>query len=135
MPFWQRGPNTPILRRPPYIAYPPFFKFCPTPHLPCRLHLHYSFYCLVFWLNGWSHHIWCVILINDIMDLHTSSLDTFVPEGLWSVLYATRRQAYWGLTHVVLCWYSDLISHTHKNTNTKKRHRAHSEASRLHTEV
>ena len=28
------------------------------------------------WLNGWLNHIWCAILLNDIMDLHMSSLGT-----------------------------------------------------------
>ena len=47
-------------------------------------------------------------LFNDIVDLHLSSLGTFVPEGPCGVFYATRRQVYWGLTHVIFCCYSDL---------------------------
>ena len=26
---WQRDPNPPFMKTTPYIAYPPFFKFCP----------------------------------------------------------------------------------------------------------
>ena len=37
---------------------------------------------LFLWLNGWSHHIWCVILLNDIMDLHMSSLGTLYQKHL-----------------------------------------------------
>ena len=58
------------------------------------------------------------------MDLQMSSHRMLVPEGLWCVFYATKRQVYWGLTHnVVFCWYSDLISHIHKHS-----HAAHSRA-------
>ena len=49
---------------------------------------------LFLWLNVWSHHIWCAILLNDNMVL--------VPEGPWCVFYAARRQVYWGLTHIVV---------------------------------
>ena len=31
---------------------------------------------LLLWLNGWSCHIWCAILLNNNMDLHMSSLGT-----------------------------------------------------------
>ena len=72
---------------------------------------------MCLWLNGWSRHNWCTILLNDDMDLYMSSLCTLVPEGPWCVFYATKRQGYWGLTHnVVFYWYSDLILHTHTNT-------------------
>ena len=80
---------------------------------------------LFLWQNEWSRHTWCAILLNDNMDLHMLSLGTLVPEGPWCVVYVTRRQVYWGLTHNVvftgtLIWY-----HTHKHT-----HKAHSGASR-----
>ena len=72
---------------------------------------------LFLWLNGWSRHIWCAILLKDNMDLHRSSLGTLIPEGPWRVFYAKRSQVYWGLTHnVVFYWYSDLISQTYKHT-------------------
>ena len=82
---------------------------------------------LVFLLNGWwSHHIWCVDLLSDIMDLHMSSLGTFVIEGPCCVFYATRYQVYWGLWDKwffasTLIWY-------HWDT---KSHTAHSGANRL----
>ena len=37
---------------------------------------------------------------------------------LWNVFYETRHQVHWGLTHVVFCWHSDLISHAYKHTQT-----------------
>ena len=33
---WQRVPEPLFYEDPLYIAYPPFFKFCPTTPLPCR---------------------------------------------------------------------------------------------------
>ena len=112
---WPRGPNAPILWSPPILPPPPSFSnFVQTPPLPC--HLQPPPPMLFLSLNGWSHHIWCVILLN-IMDLHMSSLGTLVPKEPWRVFYAKR--VYWGLTHhVVLCRYSDLISNTHKHTQT-----------------
>ena len=96
---------------PPYIAYPLFFKFCPTiPLLPLLLLLT----CLFGWMG--NHAMFDVILFNDYMDLHMSSLDTLVPEEPSCVFYATRCQVYWGLTHyIVFYWYSNLISHTQKH--------------------
>ena len=66
--------------------------------------------------NGWSRHIWCVVLRNHIMDLHMSSLGTIVPEGPCCVFYASRCPFYWGLTHwfftSTLIWY-----YTHNDTH------------------
>ena len=54
------------------------------------------------------------------MELHMPSLGTLVPGGPWCVFYARRRQVYWGLAHIVVFyWYSDLISHTDKHSNTQ----------------
>ena len=67
---------TPLFYEDPlYIAKLPFFKFCPTP-LPCCLQPPALLLILLLflWLNGWSCHIWCTILLNDIMDVHMSSL-------------------------------------------------------------
>ena len=104
---------------PTYIVYPLFLKFRPpTTHFPVTSnpHSHCSFCWPVSLAEWWSRHIWCAILVNDNMDLHMSSLGILVLERPWCVFYATRRQVYWGLTHVVFYWYSDLISHTHKHT-------------------
>ena len=62
------GSNLPILWRPilqdlgfikPYIAYTPYFKFCPTP-TPTPTPHPALFVVLFLWLNGLSHHIWRV---------------------------------------------------------------------------
>ena len=83
---------------------------------------------LFLWLYGWSRHIWCAILLNN-MDLHMSSLGTLVTEGPWCVFHATRCQVYWVLTHnVAFYWYSDLLPHTQTYKHT---HTSHSGASRL----
>ena len=107
----------------PFIVPPLLFSnFVQLPHfcVTTNPHSHCSFYCPVsLWLNAWSRHIWCAILLNNNMDLHMSSLGTLVPEGSWFAFYEKRIQVYWGLTHnVVFYWYSDLISQTqpHKHS-------------------
>ena len=76
---------------------------------------------LLLWLKGWWCHIWCPILLNDIMDPQMWNCVTLLPEGPWCVFYATRHQLYWGLIHnVIFCLYSDLISHTHTHTHTQR---------------
>ena len=108
-----------------HTAYPShFFRFCPPhplPPLPCHPQppTPTAFSAVMFlWLNGWSWHIWCAILLDDSMDLYMSSLGTLVPERPWCVFHATRCQVYWILTHnMVFYLYSDLISITH-NTHT-----------------
>ena len=49
-----------------------------------------------------------------------SGLGTLVPEGPCCVFYTTKHQVYLGLTFVVFCCYSNLISHIHKHTHTNK---------------
>ena len=114
------------LWRPLYIAYPPsFFQILSNPLSLTFLQPPTSTLIVLsvvqfLWLNGWSYHIWCAILPNDNMDLHMSSLGTLVPEGPWSVFYATRCQVYLGLTHnVVFYWYSDLTSQTHTHSTLR----------------
>ena len=83
---WQRGPN-PIFYEETPIAYPPFSNFVqpPLPPFPFRSNPHPHCYSpsvvLFLWLNVLSRHIWCAILLNDIMDLQMSSLGILVPEG------------------------------------------------------
>ena len=74
---------------------------------------------LFLWPNGWLCHIWCATLSNGTMDSHMSNIGTSVPEGPWCKFYATRHRVYWGLTHMIFCWYSDLISHTQTHTHTE----------------
>ena len=113
----------------PYITYPyPSFKICPNASLPLSRHLQHPPPLLFLWLNGWSYHIWCVILLNDVMNLHMLGLGNLVPEKPWCVFCAIRRQVYWGLIHNVfltgtLIWY-----HTRTNTH---RHITHWGAKRL----
>ena len=71
---------------------------------------------LFLWQNGWSHHMWCVILLNDVMNLLMSSLGTLVPEGPCCVFY-TRPQVYWRLTGVFLID----ITHTNKDRSTRRK--------------
>ena len=135
---WQRHPKHLFYEDLPFIAYTPISNFIPLlspppthTHPPFRLKLPTLTALSVIsflWLNGWLRHIWCVILLKDIMVLHIPSLCTLVPEGRSCVFYATRHQVYWGLIQVSFCWYSDLFDITHTNTH---KHTAYSEASRL----
>ena len=99
-----------------------------------KVSLHSKFV-LFHWLNGWSRHIWYAILLNDNMDLQISSLGTLVPKGPWCVFYATRRQVYWGLTHMfftgTLIWY---YTHTHTHTHTTHTHTTHTHT-HTHTHI
>ena len=53
------------------------------------------------------------------MDLHIPSLGTLVSEGHWCVFWAAMHEVHYGLTYIlVFYWYSLLISHTHRQTNT-----------------
>ena len=123
----------PYFMQTPFIAYSPFFQILSNlpPPSPPMFNPTALFNVLFLWLNGWSCHIWCVILLSRIMDLYMSSLGTLVPEVPYFVFYATRRQVYWGLTHnVFFCWYSESISHTQTQTSTQK-HIAHSGINRM----
>ena len=98
----------------PIYCLPLFFKFCPTSQSSLSFPTHTPM--LFLWLNGWWNHIWSAISINDIMDLHMSSLGTLVWERPWCVPHATRRQVYWGQAqNEAFYWHSDLISHIHKD--------------------
>ena len=130
---WQRGLNLPyILKTPLILPTPPFSSFVqPTPLLSWPL-IDLSVV-LFIWLNGWSRHIWCIILI--MLWMYTcqglSSLATLVPEGPWCVFNATKHKVYWDQTHnMVFCWFYDLILHPYKHAHTE-RHTGHPGASRL----
>ena len=72
---------------------------------------------LFLWLNGWSRHIWCAILLNGIWIYTCRALIPSYQKDLDVCFFATRRKVYWGLTHnLFFCWYSALISHRHRNT-------------------
>ena len=105
---WPRGTNPYFLKFPLYCLLLPLPYFClppPPPQLPCHLQppspLLFLLFCL-FWVNEWSRHIWCAILLNENMDMHTSNLDTLVPEGPWCLFYVTRCHIYWSLTDNVV---------------------------------
>ena len=86
---WQRVANPPFLWRPPHSPYcqPPLFQILSTtpttslsPPAPTPTVLSGV---LFLSLNGWTHHIWCAILLNDNMDLYVqpwylSSLGTMM---------------------------------------------------------
>ena len=122
---WQKGPNcTYFMKIPPILCTPPFSNIVQAP-LSCHLQPPSltAFYVVLFlWLNEWLHHIWCSILLNDIMDLHMSSLGTLVLEGPWCVFYGKRHQVW----HITLFSAGTLIwsrrnMHTLTNTHSTLR--------------
>ena len=52
------------------------------------------------------------------------NLGTLVQEGPCCVFYVTRHQLYWGLTCMVFCWCSNLVS---QHTNTHIQHTKHTQ--------
>ena len=106
---------TPIFYEdPPYIAYPRFQILSNTlPRPPSSTPIVF-FVFLFLWLNGWSRHIWRVILLNDNTDLQMSTLGTLVQEGPCCVFYATWCQVYWCLTQnfLLVLWFD--ITQTQK---------------------
>ena len=77
--------NPPILWRLPYIAYSSIF------HKPF---FNIDFVTLFLWLNVWTYHIECIILLNDMMDLHLLNLAILVLEAPFYVFYGTSHQVY-----------------------------------------
>ena len=120
---WQRVP-TPLFHGDAQHCLPLHFLFIQILSIPPSPN-HYSlclFIALFLWLNGCICHIWCTILLNDIMDLHMFSLGTLISEGVCCVFYTTRHQIYWGLTNnKCFCWYSDLMSHKKSRAHSKHR--------------
>ena len=124
---------------PPPILPSPLFSTSVQPPLPC--HLQPSPTQLFLWLNGWlNDHIWCAILLNDRY-YGSAHVETWYLSArrTWCVFCSTRRQVYWGLTHVIFCWYSDLILHTNKqtkqtNTHTHTHTHTHTQKDTQHTQ-
>ena len=111
----------------------PFSNFVPPPspppHTHAHTHIHTHTYThpvtpnptpsllsvvLFLWLNRWSRHIWCAIVLNDNIDLHMSSLST--RRTLMCVFCNNVSSLLSSDTYCGFYWYSDLISHTHKHT-------------------
>ena len=109
---------------PPPTQLPPLFQFFPDTCLKPPPPLLFLFPCFFNW-NVWSCHIWCIILLDNIMDPHMSSVVTLVPEGPWGVFFATKCQVYWGLTHNVVFYLypnlTNLISFRHTKMHSTLR--------------
>ena len=104
-----------MLCKTPYIPYPNFFKFCPTPvtnRFQASSPLLFLRPCFFGWMGDCATFD-VLFYPNDIMGLYMRSVGTLILEGRCYVFY--EKKVYWGLTHnVVFYWYSDLISHTYK---------------------
>ena len=95
----------------PYIANPPFFKFCPTSPLLFLLPCFFDWMsdCTtsdVLFFTSWHHG--------------STHVDPWHLRTLQCVFLCNKASVYWVLTHdMVFCWYSDLVSHTHLHTLTQ----------------
>ena len=72
---------------------------------------------LLLWMNGWWWHIWCVLLLNDIMDLYISTLGTLVRERPWYV-FMQQSLKFTDFWHIIWLFAGTLIWH-HKRTYTQ----------------
>ena len=121
---WQRGPNPSVSWRPPN---PPPTQLHTHTHIHTHTHTHThrflsnhpfpvasNLYFLILWINGGLIPIWCIVLLNNVKDLHMSSLCTFLPEGPCYVFYVTRPQVYWGLKY--MWFYAGTLFDTHTKT-------------------
>ena len=75
------------------------------------------FVALFHWLNRWLCHIWCVILLNTIMDLHMLSLSTLVPKD-FDVCFMKQGVTFTEVWHIMWLFASTLIWY-HTDTQTK----------------
>ena len=119
---WQRAPKPSII-----FPTPSFFQILQTHSPPITLSPAF-FVALFLWLNGWSHHIWFVVLLNDFMQLCLSSLDTVVPEGL-TVCFMQQGITFTKIGEKMQIFTSTLIlylSHIYR-----QRHTAHTGTNRL----
>ena len=108
---WQRGPN-PLFYEDPVILSILLSQILFNNSIHFRVtsnpHPHYSFCPSVFWLNGWSWHIWCAILFNDNLDLYLSGLGTR-RTLIWVLCNNTSGLVWWyGFSRVL--WFD--ITHT-----------------------
>ena len=113
-----------------YIAYTIFQNFnIPHSHThaytPTFQYPHSLFVLLFLWLSMWLHHIWCVILLNDIMD-------TLVPLYHKGISVCFMQQDLSLLRSNTWHGSSTLIWHY---TQTDKKHNTHRGAIDWHTHI
>ena len=123
---FQRVPNTPFVMKTPYIAYPHLFRIFSNPSslLPLTFISTTLFDVFFLWLNERTCHIWCVILLINIMDLHILSLGTLVVEQLCSV-FMQKGVKFTEVWHIMcfllVLWFDITNTHTHKHTQPTQR--------------
>ena len=117
--------TTLIYEAPLLYCLPPFFQilFHPSPTYLSPPNATPTVFSVVLflWLNGWSRHIWCAILLNDNMNLHISSLGTLVPKGPWCMLCNKASS----LLRSDTCGFYSTPIWYHKHTNTHNTLRGH----------
>ena len=107
-----------------YIAYPPplFQNFStPPPSMSCPTLTPTAHSVVLFlWLNGWSHYIWCAILLKDIIDVHMSSLMTLMHVLCNKASSLQRSDTGCGFSLVL--WFDLLLTHKHRHTHKDTQH-------------
>ena len=117
---WHRVSNSPcVMKSLLLLPTPPIYILSnPSPPSPPTFTSTAIFDVLFLWLNGWSCHSWCVILLNDIVDLYMSSLDTLIPEEL-AMCFVQLGVKFTEVWHIMWLFPDNLIwYHTHIHTKT-----------------
>ena len=109
----------------PYIAYYPFFKFCPTspPRLPCHLQPSPPLFFLFSFFFGWigDHATFDVLFCVMIIWIYTCRALVPLYQKDLNVCFMQQRAKFTEVWHVFfLYWYSDLTLHTHINTHNSQ---------------
>ena len=115
-----RGVLTPLFYEDPSYIFSNFVQ--PPSPVATNPHPHCSFCCLVS-MTEWviMPHLMCYFTYWFYGSINVEPWYLRTIRTLMCVLWNTKwHQVYCGLTHVISCWYSDLISHTHKHTHARK---------------
>ena len=101
----------------PYITYS-LFQIVSNPSFPVASNPTHTAYSVILflWLNGWLCHNWCAILLNDIMDVHTSSLRILMLVLCNKASSLLRSDTTCGFSLVL--WFDITCTQTHIHTKT-----------------
>ena len=115
---WQRILTPYYMKIPHRLPIPHFYPFS----FPSTATSTPIAFCLVSLAEGWSRHFWCVISLNDIIDLHMLNLGTLVSEEPCSKASCLVRSDAWYAFYAGAL----ILYHIHIQSDT-----THTEANRM----